>query len=744
MSERLETTFSGKKLIYETKKVAKQADGAIWAQYGDTVLLVATCYDKLNERDVDFFPLTIEYREKAAAAGKIPGGFFKRETRPANHEILAGRIVDRSLRPLFPENYKSEVQILISVMSYDQEAPPDVLAVNAASLALLISPIPFTTPVGAVSVRLFEENGEFVLNPDDKSEENAILDLFVSGTKERVLMIEAGGKEISEDKFMEAIKFAHAAVKKQIEIQEEFARKMTVQKVAVPEPKIDENLRKEVYDFFRPLCDKALRTVDKLERGNAVMAAMDESYKHFIAKSGIAEDNKAEIDKFKKTIKPVFEAVEYDVVREMIFNEKIRVDGRKLTEIRPLAAEVGLLPRVHGSALFTRGQTQSLAMITLGTKKDAQIIESLSDETLQRFMLHYNFPPYSTGEVKPLRGIGRREIGHGALAEKALANVMPTDEQFPYTVRVISEILESNGSSSMASICAGSLALMDAGVPIKSPVAGIAMGLITLGDQWEVLTDIAGIEDHCGDMDFKVGGTRQGMTAVQLDVKNTGLTYEMIDRTIRNARDARMHILGVMTAAIDTPRADISKYAPRIISFMIDPEKIREVIGSGGKVIRAIVEASGAEIDIEDSGKVSVISSDLEKSQKAIKMINDIIKEVEVGEVYTGKVTRLMNFGAFVEVLPNKEGLVHISELDWKRTEKVEDVCKIGDEMTVKVIEIDSMGRVNLSRRVLLPRDPSIPDRPVNMSGDRPPRRDGDRPRGDRPPRREGGGRDRR
>lgn len=733
--ERMQTTYAGKPLTIETGRIARQADGAVLVQNGETVVFVSVCYDKLNERDVDFFPLTVEYREKSAASGKFPGGFIKRENRPSNDEILRGRIVDRTIRPMFPEGFKSEVQVIINVLSYDLVTPHDVLAVNAASIALSLSPVPFLAPVAAVSLGLFEGSDEFVINPDEKKMEEAKLSLFVSGTRERVLMIEAGANEVSEEVFMKAIAFAQAELVKLIDIQQEFINKTKKEKIAVPEPKIDPALTQAVYDFFKPLCNDALRVKDKQERGNAVSAAVEKCYAHFMAQQGIKEDEKDRIASLKKQIKPVLETVEYDVVRNMIFDEKLRVDGRQLTEIRPLAAEVGILPRTHGSALFTRGQTQSLAMVTLGTKKDQQIVEGLHEETRQKFMLHYNFPPYATGEVKPLRGVGRREIGHGALAEKALSYMIPSEDVFPYTIRIISEIVESNGSSSMASICSGALALMDAGVPIKKPVAGIAMGLITRGDEWEILTDIAGIEDHCGDMDFKVGGTRDGMTAVQLDVKNNGLTYAMIEKTINQAKAARLHILSTMETAIASPRADISPYAPRITTVQIDPEKVREVIGPGGKVIKSIVEATGADIDIEDSGRISVISANYEKSQKAVKMINDIVKEIEVGEVYTGKVVRLMNFGVFVELLPGRDGMVHISELEHHRVDKVEDVCKIGDEMTVKVIEIDSMKRVNLSRKALLPLPEGQEPRPEQP---RPPRREfgsgggGNRDRGGR------------
>ncbi len=708
----LETIFSGRKTLIQTGKLAKQADGSVWMQCGETVVMANVCYDKIGERDVDFFPLTVEYKEKASATGKFPGGFFKRENRPSEGEILRGRIIDRSIRPLFPETFRSEVQVILNVLSYDQQMPHDVLAVNAVSLALCISPVPFNGPLSAVSVALFEGNDQFVVNPDEKSLETAKLDLFVSGTRDRVLMIESGASEVSEETMIKAIKFAHDEIIKQIAVQEEFIKNNAKEKVPVPAKKITPEFQKEVYDYFRPLCDSAIRVLDKASRGVSVKAAADQCQKYFTEKLGIKPEQDKELADLKKKLKIVFEEVEYDVVRDMIFNEKIRVDGRKLDEIRHIECEIDLLPRTHGSALFTRGQTQSLAMITLGTKKDEQIVEGLLEETRQKFMLHYNFPPYATGEVKPLRGPGRREIGHGNLAEKALSYVMPAPEAFPYTVRVISEIVESNGSSSMASICAGCLGLMDAGVPIKAPVAGIAMGLITRGNEWTILTDIAGIEDHCGDMDFKVGGTSTGITAIQLDVKIHGLTHEMIAKTIHQAREARMHILGKMQAAISAPRPELSKYAPRITVIMINPEKVREVIGPGGKMIKSIVEATGAQIDIEDSGKISICSVDFEKSQKAIKMITDLTKEIQAGEVYTGKVVRLMNFGAFVEILPGRDGLVHISELAWQRTEKVEDVCKIGDEMTVKVMEIDSMNRINLSRRATMEKPEGFVERP--------------------------------
>lgn len=734
--DRLETTFENKKVVIENGKVAKQADGAIWMQLNDTVVLSTVCYDKNASRDLDFFPLTVEYREKSSAAGKFPGGFFKRETRPSSGEILCSRIVDRSIRPLFPEGFKSEVQVIINVMSYDQVTPPDVLAVNATSLALCISPIPFMCPVAAVRVALFKHDGEFVVNPNDNDLNNAVLELFVSGTRERIVMIEAGANEVSNETFIKSLKFAHEKIIQQIAIQEEFIKmsRNKKEKAAFEVAKIDENFKKEVYDYFFERCNKALRVFDKLERGNAVAAAVDECYKNFIAKAGLSTENKehkADIEELKKKIKPIFEEVEYDVVREMILKEKIRVDGRKINEIRQITCETSLLPRTHGSALFTRGQTQSLSTVTLGTKKDEQIVESLLEEdTRQKFMLHYNFPPFATGEVKPLRGVGRREIGHGALAEKSLSYMIPGEDVFPYTVRIISEILESNGSSSMASICAGSLALMDAGVPVKKAVAGIAMGLITRGEEWEVLTDIAGIEDHCGDMDFKIGGTKDGITGVQLDVKINGLTMPIIEKTVMQAFEGRLHILGIMEKAIAAPRQAISQYAPRITTLQVDTDKIREIIGPGGKMIRSIVEATGAEIDIDDTGKVSIVSVDLEKSQKAIKMITDLVKEVEAGEVYTGKVTRIMNFGAFVEVLPGKEGLVHISELAWTRTEKVEDVCKIGDEMKVKVIEIDNMGRINLSRKELLER-PAQPEGSPDAPQQSAPRPAGPRPNRD-------------
>ncbi len=685
--KRVEIEVRGKKLILETGKIAKQADGAVVAQYGDTVVLATAVADKNPKEGLDFFPLTVDYQEKAYSAGKIPGGFFKREGRPSEKEILTSRLIDRPIRPLFPKGFYFETQGIVNVLSYGDENIADILGIISMSAALVISDIPFNGPVAAV--RIARIAGSFVINPDAREIEECDLNLVVAGTEEAVVMVEGEAQEILEDDLLEALDIAHQKIKLLCSVQNELRSISGKEKRTFEPPVVDEKLKQSVTGLALDRIKNAIIIPDKLRR----QAALDQILKEIIENLNTDEEDRT-LD-----IASIFNDLEKNIVRGMILNENIRADGRKTDEIRNISSEVGILPRTHGSALFIRGETQCLAVVTLGTSEDEQKVDSLDGETYKTFMLHYNFPPFSVGEVKPLKSPGRREIGHGYLAERAIKAVIPPKSRFPYTIRVVSDILESNGSSSMATVCGGSLALMDAGVPIKSHVAGIAMGLIKEQDRVVILTDILGLEDHLGDMDFKVTGTDKGITAFQLDTKISGISREIMKEALEQARKGRIFILSKMNETISKPRETLAPYAPRIYTMQIKQDKIRDVIGSGGKVIRGIVEQTGVKIDIEDSGLINIASPDGESAQKAIEMINSITAEAELGKLYMGKVKRIVDFGAFVEILPGTEGLLHISQISDRRVGKVTDEIHEGDEILVKVIEIDKMGRIRLSRK---------------------------------------------
>ena len=689
MMNDVKVTIGNNDIMIQTGKVARQADGAVTVQLGGTVVLAAVVADKKEPNvERDFFPLFVDYRERTYAAGKIPGGFFKREGKPSEREILVCRLTDRALRPLFPEDYLNEVQISSMVLSIDSENSPDILGIIAASAALTISSIPFEQPIGAIRVGYVDD--DFVINPTFDELERSQLDLVLSGTKSSVNMIEAGAREVSEELIAQAIEVGHKELIKLIDAQEQLQKKCGKKKMTVSPRVINPDVAQKVRTLTKGKFAEINLIKDKGERS----IAREELYKSVVEQFPVDDPAFKESD-----VKRAFSEYEYDDVRHLIVHEKKRPDGRSLKDVRDISCEIEVLPRTHGSGLFTRGQTQCLAVATLGTKADQQRIDALEGELSKNFMLHYNFPAFSVGEVKPNRGPGRREIGHGALAERALKAVMPDEDIFPYTVRIVADIFESNGSSSMASVCGGTLCLMDAGVPLKSPVSGVALGLITEGDNFVILTDIAGIEDHLGDMDFKVAGTQQGITALQLDLKISGISIDIIKQAFAQAKEARFAILDKMKSVIEEPRKDISVYAPRIIVLQINPEKIKDVIGPGGKVIRKIIEETGVKIDIDDTGKVLIASVDAEAAQQAIKCVESIVEEVEVGKIYQGVVKRTLNFGAFCEILPGKEGLVHISELADRYVGKVDDVVKIGDEVNVKVIGIDNQGRINLSMK---------------------------------------------
>jgi polyribonucleotide nucleotidyltransferase len=687
--QRVEVEVGGRAISFETGAWARQASGAVVVRSGDTVVLVTATASAEPRQGIDFFPLTCDFEEKMYAAGKIPGGFFKREGRPGELAILTARLMDRPIRPLFPSGFRNDVQIIASVLSVDHESDPAILALNGASAALAISEIPFEGPIGAV--RVGHVNGEFVLNPSwQQLQEASDLDLVVAASEAAIIMVEAGAKEVSEQTLLDALDLAHREIRRILAVQRELTAKAGKPKMAFPLATVDPALDRVVRERASPLIRTALSQPEKLAREDALRRVT-----HEVAPALLA----AHPDRGKE-IEEIIQAAIKDEVRRMILTQHRRPDGRGYTDIRPLAIQVGVLPRTHGSGLFQRGQTQVLAVATLGTGQDEQKIDDITPRTAKRFMHHYSFPPFSVGETRPLRGPGRREIGHGLLAERALAPMLPEEAVFPYTIRLVSEVLESNGSTSMASVCASTLALMDAGVPIKAPIGGIAMGLVMDQDSRSaVLTDIQGLEDAMGDMDFKVAGTRTGVTALQMDVKNKGLSREILANALEQARQARLVILDAMTRVIAEPRATLSPYAPRIITIEINPERIREVIGPGGKVINKITAETGVKIDIEQDGRVLIASTDEEAAKRAVAMIQAIVRDVKVGELYLGRVTRLMNFGAFVEVLPGKEGLVHISELSDSRVNRVEDVVKVGDEMLVKVKEIDNLGRINLTRR---------------------------------------------
>jgi len=686
---RVEVEVGGRPISFETGALARQAGGAVVVRSGDTMLLVTATVSPQIREGIDFFPLTCDFEEKMYAAGKIPGGFFKREGRPGEMAILTSRLIDRPIRPLFPSGFRNDVQVIATTLSVDHEADPAVLAINGASAALGISEIPFEGPIGAV--RIGHIDGELVLNPTWKQlQESSDLDLVVAASEAAIIMVEAGAKEVPEQTLLDALDLAHREIRRILAVQKELVRRAGKPKMTFPLAAVDAELDKVVRSVATPLIRAALAQKEKLNREDALRRVTDE----------VAPALRETYPDRGKEIDAIIQAATKDEVRRMILTERRRPDGRGHTDIRPLAIQVGLLPRAHGSGLFQRGQTQVLSVVTLGTGQDEQTIDDISLRTSKRFMHHYSFPPFSVGEVRPLRGPGRREIGHGLLAERALEPMLPPAEAFPYTIRLVSEVLESNGSTSMASVCGSTLALMDAGVPIKAPVGGIAMGLIMGQDgRAAVLTDIQGLEDAMGDMDFKVAGTQRGVTALQMDVKNKGLSREILASALEQARQARVVILEAMTRVIAEPRPTLSPHAPRIITIEINPERIREVIGPGGKVINKITAETGVKIDIEQDGRVLVASADEDAAKRAVAMIQAIVREIKVGEMYLGRVTRLMNFGAFVEVLPGKEGLVHISELSDSRVNRVEDVVKVGDELLVRVKEIDNLGRINLTRR---------------------------------------------
>lgn len=689
MTHILETRIAGRNLKVEFGKIGMLSDCSILVSYGDTVIMVNANASEKPREGIDFFPLSIEYEERFYSVGKIPGGFIKREGRPSERAILNARAIDRPLRPLFPKGYRNDVQVVCTVLSVEQDNSPSILAMNAASLALCLSSMPYNEPVGTVSVGLIDN--KFVLNPTAEERKLSSLDLTVCATKERVMMLEASGDEIPEDIMIDAIKYAFDECQQLVAFQEEAMKKFGKEKKEPVLYSIDEELEKGVLEFSYDMLKEAMYITDRDQRNAKLDEVKNKVSEHF---NEIYPDNSSDIGE-------VIYNTQKKIVRKMMIEDKRRPDGRAFDEIRKISCEVDLLPRTHGSGLFTRGLTQVLTVATLGAIGDVQIIDGLGEEELKRYMHHYNFPAYSVGEVRPLRGPGRREIGHGALAEKALVPVIPSEEEFPYTIRLVSEVVSSNGSTSQASVCGSTLALLDAGVPIKRPVAGIAMGLITTEDlsKEEVLTDIQGIEDFFGDMDFKVAGTEKGITAIQVDTKIKGLSDYCIKTAIEDARKARLHIIEKINECIPAPREELSQYAPRILTFSIDPEKIRDVIGAGGKTINKIIAETGVKIDIKEDGKIFIMSSDSAAANKALNIIDSLTREVAAGEIYLGKVTKITTFGAFVEILPGKEGLVHISKLDVNRVNKVEDVVSVGDEILVKVTEIDNQGRINLSRK---------------------------------------------
>ena len=690
MDRKVEIEFHGRPLSIEVGRLAKQADGAALVSYGETVLLVTAVAAKTAREGLDFFPLTCDYQERTFAAGKIPGGFFKREGRPSEKEVLTSRLIDRPIRPLFPDGFRAETQVIATVLSHDRENDPDIIAILGASAALQVSDIPFNGPIAAIRMGCI--NGQLVVNPTQAQLEQTTLNLVVAGSRDGIVMVEGGAKMLAEDLMLDALFTAHQEMQRILDMQDEIQRALGRPKRTVVTTAFDAALFKQVEAQLRPRVDAAFRLVAKQERAGAVRQAEEEVL------GALAQ----EFPERSSVLREMCDEVKSRVMRQAIVSEGRRVDGRGLTDIRSISCEVGVLPRTHGSAVFTRGETQALAVATLGTSSDEQKIDALIGEHYKKFMLHYNFPPFSVGEVKFLRSPGRREIGHGALAERALQAVLPTEDEFPYTIRVVSEILESNGSSSMATVCGGTLSLMDAGVPIKAPVAGIAMGLIKEGDEVRVLSDILGDEDHLGDMDFKVAGTTDGITALQMDIKIGRVTRDIMRAALYQAREGRLHILKAMAATLSGPRTDISSHAPRITTLKIRPDKIRDVIGPGGKVIRGIIEETGVKIDVEDDGTVLVASIDGASMQRAIDLIRGITAEAEVGKIYTGTVRKIVDFGAFVEILPGTDGLLHISQIGPGRVKSVSDVLKEGDRVTVKVLEIDKQGKIRLSRKELL------------------------------------------
>ena len=685
--QKIEIDFHGRPLLVETGRMARQAGGSALVRLGETVVLVAATAQTNAREGIDFFPLTCDYQEKTFAAGKIPGGFFKREGRPAEKEILTSRLIDRPIRPLFPSGFNAETQVIATVLSHDRENDPDVLSLLGASTALVLSDIPWNGPIAAV--RIGRIGGRFVLNPTTTELASSDMNIIVAGSREALVMVEGGANMVPEDVLLEALFTAHEGLQPLIKLQDDLQRAVGKPKRQVVAPAVNRELEDRVRERALPKLRQALSVAGKHERYAALDACCDEVVTAL--GGGVPEEQKA--------VANIFRHLKRSAVREAIVHEGRRVDGRTPTDIRPITCEVEVLPRTHGSALFTRGETQGLVVSTLGTSSDEQKIDALIGETYKKFMLHYNFPPFSTGEVKFLRGPSRREIGHGALAERAITPVLPGEDEFPYTIRIVSEILESNGSSSMATVCGGSLSLMDAGVPIKAAVAGVAMGLIKEGNDISVLSDILGDEDHLGDMDFKVAGTETGVTAVQMDIKIGGVTRAIMQQALQQAKAARLHILRIMQETISRPRPELSAHAPRIITIHIKPDRIRDLIGPGGKVIRAIVEETGVKIDVEDDGTVLVASSDGDSMQKAIDKIRAVTAEAEVGKIYRGTVRKIVDFGAFVEIFPGTDGLVHISQLADERVRKVSDVLKEGDVINVKVLEVDKSGKIRLSRK---------------------------------------------
>ncbi|WP_024620646.1 polyribonucleotide nucleotidyltransferase [Metaclostridioides mangenotii] len=687
--------FAGRELSVEIGKICELSSGSCIVRYGDSMVMVNASKSSKPRAGIDFFPLSVDFEEKLYSVGKIPGGFLKREGKPSEKAVLTSRLIDRPIRPLFPNGFRNDVQVVATVLSVDQDCTPDIMAMIGSSISLSISEIPFNGPTGSVCVGLVD--GAFVVNPNVEQREKSSMHLVVSGTKDAIMMVEAGADEVPDDVMLQAILFAHTEIKKVVEFIEGIVAEVGKEKLDIELHCVNEDIDKAVRDFATDKMSAAVKTVEKMERQEKMDLVKEETLGHFAEKIEDFED-------FQSDIEEVLQSIIKEEVRKSIVHDNLRPDNRKPEEIRPIWSEIGMVPRTHGSAIFTRGQTQVLNIATLGALGDVQKLDGLDEEENKRYMHHYNFPAYSVGEARPSRGPGRREIGHGALAERALVPVIPSKEDFPYAIRLVSEVLSSNGSTSQASVCGSTLSLLDAGVPIKDMVAGIAMGLIKQDGKVAVLSDIQGMEDHLGDMDFKVAGTEHGVTAIQMDIKIAGIDEEVLRRALAQAKEGRIHILNEMRKTISAPKSELSPYAPKIVKMMIDPDKIRDVIGPGGKVITKIIDETGVKIDIEQTGEVFISGIDAEMIAKAQELINNIVVEPEVGQVYKGKVSRIMNFGAFIEILPGKEGLLHISHIAHERVAKVEDVLNIGDEVEVKVTEIDEKGRVNLSRKVLLPK----------------------------------------
>ncbi len=689
--EKVEIDIDGKLISIEAGDLARQAGGAVIVRQGDTMLLVTATMAGQAREGIDFFPLTVDYREKTYAAGKIPGNFFRREARPGDIETLTCRLIDRPIRPLFPKAFKNETQVVALVISHDQTNPPDVNAITGASAALMISDIPFETPIAGA--RISRVDGKLIFNPTYEDTANSDLNLVMAGTADGIVMVEAGANEASEDDMMAALEFGHERIKQLIEIQIKLRGLLGKEKLVVEAPQVDEELKSKIHEKTAAKLTEAMQISGKHERSDTIKQ-IREDFK--------AELSPEELEEKAGAIKELFHDLEKDIVRNLVLDKHYRVDGRGLADVRPITIQVGYLPRVHGSAVFTRGETQALVSTTLGTASDEQRIDSLEYKGTKSFFLHYNFPAFCTGEVKFLSGPGRREIGHGMLAERSLIPILPDKDKFPYTIRIVSEILESNGSSSMASVCGGSLSLMDAGVPIKAPVAGIAMGMIKDGDRVAILSDILGSEDHLGDMDFKVTGTLKGINALQMDIKIGGLSHDLMAKALEQAKEGRLHILGEMDKALQSPREEMSQYAPRIVTITVPKDKIRDVIGPGGKVIREIIDKTGVSIDINDDGVVSIASTDEDSAKRAVEFVQNLVQEVEIGKTYLGKVKKIVDFGAFVEIFPGTDGLVHISQICDRRIKNVSDEIQEGDEIKVKVIDVDQQGRVKLSRKEAL------------------------------------------